>query len=213
MEGVDDRRARSVGGAALDERVLETLAVDSRHVAFNGLRRALEAHPESLSRSLQRLRRTGEIGKDRHGYFLLGPRPAAAPSARAAGLAEVRLPAPMASESVLGALAGRWFGRLRWVGTYDGRRPPGLVWALPGVDGAIVLQVRAGRLRVTAEGFGGSAPPRELVAAGAELLAHALARLQELGPELGSGSPADRSGPARRLAEQGGAGATGGWGS
>ena len=45
----------------VDEQVLEVLADSSGTLAFNGLRRALKVHPESLVRALRRLERDGVV--------------------------------------------------------------------------------------------------------------------------------------------------------
>ncbi|MCI4366784.1 MAG: hypothetical protein L3K08_03420, partial [Thermoplasmata archaeon] len=67
-ERIDGGPSPSTG--PLDDRVVRTLAERPGHHAFNGLRRALAAHPESLTRSLRRLERDGMIARDSHGYFL-----------------------------------------------------------------------------------------------------------------------------------------------
>jgi hypothetical protein len=169
----------------LDERVVRTLTERSGHLAFNGLRRALDAHPESLTRSLRRLEREGMVGRDGLGYFLKGRPDAPSPmgaSTRSYPLASVRLPFPIPPEAVLGVLAGRWFGPLRWVGVYDARRPPALVWAVPDVPGHLVLQVKGGRLKLTAEGEGLVGVPDALARASEELLWNVLGRLRTLAP-------------------------------
>ena len=169
----------------LDERILRALAQRPGHLAFNGLRRALAAHPESLTRSLRRLERSGTVGRDAQGYFLKErsdlPAPPQGP-VRAIPLASVRLPFPIPPEAVLGVLAGRWFGPLRWVGLYDDRRPPALVWAIPGVAGQLVLQVKGGQLRVQAEGEGLEGAGAELVRGSEELLWNVLGRLRSIAP-------------------------------
>ena len=177
---------------SLDQQVLLMLSEGGGHVAFSGLRRSLEVHPESLVRTLRRLQRSGEIGKDGLGYFLREPAPRGARSTPSWPLASVRLPVPLAPDTVLGALAGRWFGPLRWVGTYDARRPPALVWSMPGVDGLLVLQARGDRLVLRAEGNVSATSRRALTAAGEELLWHVLGRLRAFGPatvDLGEPSP------------------------
>jgi hypothetical protein len=54
----------------LDERVRGLLAEFPGSVAFQGLRRTLGVHPESLTRALRRLERDGEIERTDEGYRL-----------------------------------------------------------------------------------------------------------------------------------------------
>lgn len=56
----------------LDERVRGLLAEIPGAVAFQGLRRTLGVHPESLTRALRRLERDGEIQRTNEGYRLVG---------------------------------------------------------------------------------------------------------------------------------------------
>jgi hypothetical protein len=170
----------------LDDRIVRTLSEQPGHVAFNGLRRALAAHPESLTRSLRRLERGGTIGRDDHGYFLrdrIEPLGLSRRSLRSHPLASVRLPYPIPPDAVLGLLAGRWFGAVRWVGTYDARRPPALVWSVLGLPGQLVLQVKRGDLRLRAEGEDLRAIPPALAQAGEELLWNVLGRLRAVAPD------------------------------
>src|SRR5689334_2434021 len=97
------------------------------------MRRSLGAHPESLTRSLRRLERTGLVEKTADGYALIHPASPVllpVPSVRWAGRWE--LPPGMSRDSVLGELAGRWFGDLRWVGLFDRYAEPWLVWTAEG---------------------------------------------------------------------------------
>lgn len=168
---------------------MELLAEHPGRLAFNGLRRTLRAHPESLSRALRRLERDGRVTHDSDGYTLrldglvpIGPRRANEPGAPRT-IATVRIPPGVQSDAVLGSLAGRWFGPLRWVGVYEHPGEPTLVWSVSGSDGHVLLSARRGQLRVAVD------PPEDATAGAAvesaaqELLAHALPRLR----------PADRS--------------------
>ncbi|MCI4366783.1 MAG: hypothetical protein L3K08_03415, partial [Thermoplasmata archaeon] len=124
-------------------------------------------------------------------------------------LASVRLPFPIPPEAVLGVLAGRWFGPLRWVGIYDARRPPALVWSVPGVPGQLVLQVRGGQLKVQAEGEGLRSASAELTRAAEELLWNVLGRLRDLAPMVPDDAPAA---PVGTVALQAGVGPSPGTG-
>lgn len=146
----------------LDDRIVELLHSNPGHLAFNGLRRALQAHPESLQRALRRLERGGVVRKDPIGYSLagMGRRPGP-PAARTPSreVARVELPPGASVEEFLGGLAGRWVGPLRWVGLFDDPGDPRLVWAVPGVEGRVVVAVRDGRLTVAVETLAEPVPP------------------------------------------------------
>jgi hypothetical protein len=115
----------------LDDRIVRLLEESSGHLAFNGLRRALQAHPESLSRALRRLERVGVLQRDAGGYALSGAselHPDDRPEVPPRVIATVEIPLGRTGAEILGQLAGRWLGGLRWVGVYDRPGDPWLVW-------------------------------------------------------------------------------------
>ena len=179
-------------GSRLDDRVVRALTQFPGRVAFNGLRRTLGVHPESLARALRRLERYGVVERTSEGYRLVaedakpsrsgrkvpeGPRP----------VAEVQLAPGTRPGEVLRQMAGRWFGSLRWVGLDDRSQEPRLVWSLRNGPGRISLEVREDVLRVAVEEPQDRRDPRSEEAA-YELLAHALERLR---------SPEHREGPGQ----------------
>jgi hypothetical protein len=166
-------------------------------MAFNGLRRTLGAHPESLSRALRRLERYGRVARTEHGYRLVdsvdvahasGLNGSAARPAPASErtLAQIRLSPGLSGEEVLGRLAGRWFGPLRWVGLFDRPGEPRLVWSRADGSGLVSLGVRAGVLRVYGERSTPDTAGDEEAAR--QLLAHALERLGDAPAERRPGS-------------------------
>ena len=168
--------------ARLDDRVVEILAEHPGRIAFNGLRRLLGAHPESLSRALRRLERHGAVVREDGGYAL-GSEAEAAPAGRPAletprVLATVALPPNVPRESMLGLLAGRWFGSLRWFGVYDRPRDPWLAWVVPGVPGHVYLGFRGNELRVMVDLPSSDPRAESLVSAAYDLLAHAVRHLR-----------------------------------
>ncbi len=187
---------RSSEHGPLDERVRELLTRTMGSLAFNGLRRTLGAHPESLSRALRRLEREGVIQREDGGYSLISPDPGpeetdAPPRTRPLG--EVQLPLGIDVEEVVGDLAGRWFGRLRWVGMYDRPSEPGLVWSLEGTPGHLVLHVGPRSLKVAAEWPSASEVPETLARAAEDLLVRALHRIRRDAPVNTGATPfADR---------------------
>lgn len=89
---------------------------------FDGLKRRLGIHPESLSRALSRLEDQGIIEKHADGYKvtskarkLLSSQPL---SSKEPGvqLLQTLLPPNVPIKQVVTDLAGKWFGTLRWLG-------------------------------------------------------------------------------------------------
>jgi hypothetical protein len=135
----------------LDDRIVRRIQEQSGHVSFNGLRRSLSAHPESLSRALRRLERFGVVLHDASGYALAeGPATEFDAGMRPEfhRIGEVELPQGVSDSWVLGEFAGRWFRDLRWVGMIEGRDEPWLIWSVPGTDDHVFLTVRGRQLRV-----------------------------------------------------------------
>jgi hypothetical protein len=169
------------GAGRLDDRVLSTLQGLHGRIAFSGLRRALNAHPESLSRSLRRLEREGRVERAQDGYRATDAAPAApsrgAPPIRSVG--QVTLPSGIVPESVLGRLAGRWFGTLRWVGVVDGPHGRLLTWARRDGTGHVLLGVHRGALHVYLRSDDGiEREDGEAEDSAYELLVHALDALR-----------------------------------
>lgn len=164
----------------LDERVLVTLQSLHGRIAFNGLRRILRAHPESLSRSLRRLEREGRIDRASDGYRVAGTFPPGLPrilpELRPVG--QVSLPPGANPEAVLGRLAGRWFGSLRWVGVVEGPSGRLLAWACRDGSSYVLLGVHRGVLRVYLRGEESRDDPGEAEDSAYELMVHALDALR-----------------------------------
>jgi len=168
------------GPGGLDERILATLQALNGRIAFSGLRRVLQAHPESLSRSLRRLEREGRVDRSSEGYRITGDPLGAShrtpPQLRPVG--QVTLPPGTIPESVLGRLAGRWFGSLRWVGVVDGPSGQLLTWAKRDGSGYVLLGVLRGSLRVYLRDQGAAGDVTEDEDAAYELMVHALDALR-----------------------------------
>jgi len=172
-------RPASAPSAGLDERVLATLQELRGRIAFSGLRRALGAHPESLSRSLRRLEREGLVDRQDGGYRALRPPAAGEPaSTDLRTIASVELPPGVEAGFVHGRLSGRWFGSLRWVGVVE--RPGGRLFAWAGRDGSgtVLLGIHRGVLRVYVPTDAATSDPGEVEESAYELLAHAVEALR-----------------------------------
>lgn len=174
----DEPRPEPSGG--LDERVLSTLQGLQGRIAFSGLRRALRAHPESLSRSLRRLEREGRIDRARGGYRALeGVSPGTTdPAMDLRPIAHVELPPGAPADAVLGRLSGRWFGSLRWVGIIDAPEGRLLAWARRDGVGYVLLGIHRGVLRVYVRGEPSGDDATEAEDAAYELLVHAAEALR-----------------------------------
>jgi hypothetical protein len=168
---------RSTG---LDERVLSTLLGLQGRIAFSGLRRALHAHPESLSRSLRRLEREGRIERSSDGYRAIDGGSSRLPpgTSELRPIAQVELPPGAVPGSVLGRLSGRWFGSLRWVGVVD--RPTGrlLTWVRRDGVGYVLLGIHRGVLRVYVRDGDSGDDVGEAEDSAYELLTHAVDALR-----------------------------------
>jgi DNA-binding transcriptional ArsR family regulator len=89
---------------------------------FDGLKRRLGVHPETLSRTLSRLEDQGVIEKQTDGYRVtskarklpnsqtLGTKESSVP------LLQTLLPPEVPVKQIVSDLAGKWFGDLRWLG-------------------------------------------------------------------------------------------------
>lgn len=101
---------------------------------FDGLKRRLRVHPETLSRILYRLEEQGIIEKARSGYNvtskarqLLKQHPVyeAQPTVP---ILQTLLSPDIPVEQITSHLRGRWFGNLRWVGTSQTPEGTALKW-------------------------------------------------------------------------------------
>ncbi len=118
-----------------DRNVLELIGNEGlTKFTFDGLKRRLGVHPETLSRVLSRLEDEGIIEKQVDGYRVgtkardalnsqpLGNREPGVP------LLQTLLPPNIAIKDVLTDLKGKWFGTLRWLGYAEGNEAIILKW-------------------------------------------------------------------------------------
>ena len=198
-----DPQVPSVEGTGrLDDRVLATLKELAGRVAFSGLRRVLGAHPESLSRALRRLEREGLVERIDGGYRALrpDPRPSDTFGSELRRVAHVDLPFGTTPEALVGRLAGRWFGSLRWVGVVE--RADGRLFAWARRDGAghVLLAVDARSLSVYRPRQDVLDDPSESEEMAYELLVHAVEALRPASAERASVSFLRPLSPVRNAA-------------
>jgi DNA-binding Lrp family transcriptional regulator len=189
-----DEGAPGVPDPRLDDRVIDLLLDHHGRIAFNGLRRALHVHPESLTRALRRLERDGLVRREKGGYAATAL-PSATHEPRSEQprslVASIELAPMIPRDEILGALAGRWFGSLRWVGIHERPGDPWLVWSVGDSGAHVMLSVRRGTLRVYVDRER-SDPQRPLVEPAAhDLLRYVLERLTRF-PADSSGGPSAR---------------------
>jgi len=102
--------------------------------SFDGLKRRLGLHPETLSRILDRLEQEGIVKKGPAGYSVtskinefLQLRQASDGESRVP-LLQTFLPSDMSVTQLISDLKGRWFGSLRWLGLSDNGGNVTLKW-------------------------------------------------------------------------------------
>jgi len=123
---------------------------------FDGLRRITGTHPETLSRSLERLEEDGFVVRSPEGYAVtdkakdaFGPKPMHTGSKRVPIL-HTFLPYDASAAKIVSALKGRWFDTMRWVGMAEAE--DGLVMKWVTEDGAAIIDAKfsAGQLDIDA---------------------------------------------------------------
>ena len=140
-----------------DAEVVRTIEEEGLSVfTFDGLRRITGAHPETLSRALERLEEDGMVVKSSEGYSTtdkakgtVALRPAYATGKRVPIL-HTFLPYGASVDMIVSALKGRWFDMMRWVGIAESEDGVVLKWVTD--DGSALIDVRlsAGQLDVEA---------------------------------------------------------------
>jgi DNA-binding HxlR family transcriptional regulator len=135
------------GFPAVSERDADVLSLideeDLTLFTFDGLKRRLGLHPETLSRILSRLEQEGIVKKEANGYTVT-------PKISKLRLTETRrdgephvpllqtyLPSNMQVQQLITNLTGKWFGLLRWFGLTQDNRGVTMKWVTE--DGGIQI--------------------------------------------------------------------------
>src|SRR3989304_3976574 len=126
--------------------------------AFDGLRRLLGLHQETLSRVLDRLQDDGFVEKVADGYRLTPEAGELVPRRLSSGLTHVPiiqalLPEDVDVGGIVAGLKGRWFGKLHWVGYSQNEEGTVLKWITEDdgvqvdakfIDDFLTIEARAG---------------------------------------------------------------------
>ncbi len=173
-----------------DSEVVRTIEEEGLTVfTFDGLRRITGSHPETLSRSLERLEDRGMVMRTPEGYSMtgkakkaFGPRPASA-GPDTVPILHTFLPYDASAGKIVAALKGRWFDNIRWVGMADGAEGVVMKWVTD--DGTAIIDARfaAGQLDIEARVASDSDLPKAVRAA--HQLVGRISRLYS-SPRLGS---------------------------
>ena len=152
----EDMGATVVG--ARDAEVVRTIEEEELSVfTFDGLRRITGTHPETLSRSLERLEEDGWVVKSQQGYsvtekakgaFALKP---AFNGVKRAPILHTFLPYEASARIIMTALKGRWFDNMRWVGMSDSEEGLIMKWVTDDGSALIGAKFSAGQLDIDAK--------------------------------------------------------------
>jgi len=140
----------------LDDREIEVLKLlsseQNAHFSFQGLRRRLGFHQETLTRTLKRLEEAHAIERSPDGYTLRNPRNNFSFTVRTTPpnskpIVEAFLPAQVDVTVLFQRLRGRWFGNFRWLGySHDGNL---LSMSWISDDGRMELQAKINSDKIT----------------------------------------------------------------
>jgi len=143
-------------------------------VAFQGLKRKLGIHQETLARSLARLQKDGFIHKSAEGYRVSSKAASSLHDAQPSVVMPVirsYLPFSIDLQNLIDVLRGTWFGKLRWFGHSINSSESILTWVTD--DGSIQVELKITNASITAQArVKESADVREAVIAAHEVYTH-----------------------------------------
>lgn len=129
---------------------------DLEGFSFEGLKRRISAHPETLSRTLERLQEQSFIERYEDGYRVTGRgrnqlaiHPTSSAGERMTIL-KTLLPPAADQRAIFDSLKGRWFGNLRWLGYAEGGGYTVMKWVTD--DGKVQIDARFAPSELTVEG-------------------------------------------------------------
>jgi len=126
---------------------------DLTFFTFDGLKRRMGLHPETLSRILGRLEQEGIVEKGHGGYKVTSKinefsrlRPTCGDESHVP-LLQTFLPSDTSVQQLMSDLRGRWFGLLRWLGHSEGGEGVTLKWITE--DGGIQVDANISERALT----------------------------------------------------------------
>jgi DNA-binding MarR family transcriptional regulator len=140
-----------------DSEVLAFLSEEEFHFfTFEGLKRRLSLHPETLSRILDRLEAEGIVKKSKEGYTVteeiakrLKQHKGNSNESKVM-LLQTFLPSDLPVEELIANLRGRWFGLLRWLGLAENQEGATLKWVTEDGDIQVDAKVTLNTLTIEA---------------------------------------------------------------
>jgi hypothetical protein len=130
---------------------------DFTFFTFEGLKRRLGLHPETLSRILNRLEQEGIVKKTNEGYTVtreiakhLKLHQTNTNESRVS-LLQTYLPSDMPVQQLVSSLRGRWFGLLRWLGLSETNESITLKWITEDGDIQIDAKITETQLNIEAK--------------------------------------------------------------
>jgi len=145
---------------SLSERDTDVLSLideeDLTTFTFDGLKRRLGLHPETLSRILSRLEEEGIVKKTPEGYTVtpkltrlkLHP---TRQETQSVSLLQTYLPSNMLTQQLISTLNGKWFGILRWLGISETSEGVTLKWVTEDGGMQIAASISGNALNIDAK--------------------------------------------------------------
>jgi len=134
---------------------------DAQNVSFQGIKRKLGLHQETLSRALHRLQRDGFIERLQQGYRISNKGRATIISQNTVfvepsyyderypiSVLSAMLPEDVNVQDVVSSLSYKWFGNLRWLGFGESRDSTTMSWITSDSDLRVTVKIKDDSLTI-----------------------------------------------------------------